>query len=206
MRRPLVALSLGAALVGCGDKDETTGPTNTLASVTVSAASSSIAVGATTQLTATGTNAAGATLTGVTFTYSSGASTIASVNATTGLVTGVAPGTATITATGTLGGVTKTGTTVITVTAAQPPLTASVTAGSSATVFTPATVEVRPGGTVTWTFGALAHNVTFRSATGAPANIPTSANTSVARTFATAGSFPYDCTIHAGMSGTVTVR
>ena len=42
--------------------------------------------------------------------------------------------------------------------------------------------------------------------TGAPDAIPgTNANTSVPRTFATAGTFEYDCHIHPGMKGTVVV-
>ena len=89
--------------------------------------------------------------------------------------------------------------------------TAAVEAPGDANVFRPAQVEVARGGTVTWSFpGPRPHNVSFTTA-GAPANIPTKpTNTnppgSESRTFATAGTFPYDCTIHPGMSGTVVVR
>jgi plastocyanin len=49
--------------------------------------------------------------------------------------------------------------------------------------------------------------VTFTtSATGTPTNISDIASTSVARTFTTAGTFAYHCTIHAGMNGTVVVH
>jgi plastocyanin len=72
--------------------------------------------------------------------------------------------------------------------------------------FTPSTLTVPSGTTVTFTFQGVAHNVTFTAATGVPADIPTTANTSVQRTFATAGTFAYHCTIHAGMSGTVVVQ
>ncbi len=72
--------------------------------------------------------------------------------------------------------------------------------------FTPATVSVAQGATVTWNFGAVPHNVTFGAAAGRPADIP-GQNTSVAvsRTFTQPGTFGYVCTLHPGMSGSVTV-
>lgn len=75
-----------------------------------------------------------------------------------------------------------------------------------ANTFNPGTLTVSKGTTVTFTFKGTAHNVTFGNTTGAPANIPNSSNTSVARTFATAGTFGYDCTLHAGMRGSVVVN
>ena len=86
------------------------------------------------------------------------------------------------------------------------PSAATVEAGGSSNTFTPAQVTVARGGTVTWTFGARVHNVTFAAATGAPQNVPNSSNVQVARTFPTAGSFPYDCTLHNGMTGSVVVQ
>ena len=70
--------------------------------------------------------------------------------------------------------------------------------------FTPNATTVVPGTTVTWTWaGAVQHNVTFDDGT---ASITQRSGT-FARTFSTAGTFPYHCTIHgAAMSGTVTVR
>ena len=86
--------------------------------------------------------------------------------------------------------------------------------GSVATVqattnlqFSPGEADITVGGSVTWQFSSTAHNVTFSgSAAGTPANIPTTASASVARTFTTAGTFAYQCTIHPGMSGTVVVH
>lgn len=69
-----------------------------VASVTVSLESSTIGVGRTTQATATTKDAGGNVLVGRSVTWSSGNTSIATVN-TTGLVTGVATGTANITAT-----------------------------------------------------------------------------------------------------------
>jgi uncharacterized protein YjdB len=84
-----------------------------VASVTVSPPTATVTVGATVQLTATTTDAAGNVLTGRTVTWTSDNTAVATVDA-TGLVTGVAAGTATITATSEG----QTGTAAITVTAA----------------------------------------------------------------------------------------
>ena len=71
--------------------------------------------------------------------------------------------------------------------------------------FVPATVDVAVGGTVTWAFGPVSHDVVFSQVAGAPANIGITVNNSVSRTFSTAGVFPYTCSLHSGMNGTVRV-
>lgn len=71
--------------------------------------------------------------------------------------------------------------------------------------FNPAALTVAPGTTVTFTFQGTTHNVTF-SGTSAPANIPNTANASVARTFPSGGVFAYTCTLHSGMNGSITVQ
>lgn len=71
-------------------------------------------------------------------------------------------------------------------------------------VFTPATTTIAEGGVVTCSFGSNQHNVLFQSV-GAPTNIPIVANASVERTFPTVGGYPYLCSLHSGMSGTVNV-
>jgi len=100
------------------------------------------------------------------------------------------------------------------------PSSASV-AATPQLAFTPGDVTIAPGGTVTWTFGDTTHSVAFdrSSTTGrdpngyytgdtdvAPGDIEPAHTTSVARTFASSGTFTYHCLIHSGMSGTVTVR
>jgi plastocyanin len=71
-------------------------------------------------------------------------------------------------------------------------------------VFDPQNIQVARNATVTWTWaaGASAHNVTFTDGTHS-SDIATGSYT---RTFATAGTFNYSCTLHAGMNGTVTVQ
>ena len=44
------------------------------------------------------------------------------------------------------------------------------------------------------------------AAQGFPADIAITQSRTVARTFGTVGSFPYDCTLHPGMSGVIDVR
>jgi plastocyanin len=89
----------------------------------------------------------------------------------------------------------------------QPSREATVRA-TPAIQFTPATVELSAGGTVTFDFGAVQHNVYFDNAPpGAPANITApSANETIARTFTTAGQYRYNCHIHPGMTGIINVH
>jgi plastocyanin len=69
--------------------------------------------------------------------------------------------------------------------------------------FTPSSTTVPRGTTVTWTWNAqVDHNVTF--ADGESSGSKSSG--SYSRTFGTAGSFGYRCTLHAGMTGTVVVQ
>ncbi len=74
--------------------------------------------------------------------------------------------------------------------------------------FTPGRINLLVGGTVTYAFGSLAHNVFFDNApTGAPDNITApSSNKSVTLTFNTKGTYDYNCHIHPGMRGTVIVQ
>jgi len=82
------------------------------------------------------------------------------------------------------------------------PTTAAVTLAGQA--FSPASVTVAVGGTVTWTNkDSMPHNVTansgaFKSATLAPGAV-------FSFTFTTPGTYAYNCTFHGGMNGTVIV-
>lgn len=85
------------------------------------------------------------------------------------------------------------------------PSTATVAMGAE--TFSPSQVTIATGGTVTWNnTSGVVHNVTFNAATGAPANVPDHGSGSNQRTFSVAGSFAYQCTLHAGMTGQVSVQ
>lgn len=72
--------------------------------------------------------------------------------------------------------------------------------------FNPTSLTIQAGGAVTWnnTSGIL-HNVTFTTS-GAPANIGDHTSGSNQRTFASAGTFNYNCTNHGGMNGSIMVQ
>ncbi|MEO7997559.1 MAG: CHRD domain-containing protein, partial [Gemmatimonadaceae bacterium] len=165
------------------------------------------APGATAQLTAEARDSKGRAVPGATgFTFTSTDQSVAVVTA-TGAMTAIAPGAGQITGAATVGGTALTGSASVSVsfpTTASGSTDAAVTATAS-NAFTPPVVNIRTGGTVTWTFEAVQHNVTFAGGGGAPANIGNTASGQVARTFGSAGSFTYDCTLHPGMQGSVVV-
>jgi plastocyanin len=71
--------------------------------------------------------------------------------------------------------------------------------------FTPATITVNAGTTVTWTNkDAIAHTVTSDNGLFNSGNI--GSNGTYSYTFPAAGSFPYHCSIHTTMKGTVVVN
>ena len=87
-----------------------------------------------------------------------------------------------------------------------PPTLAATVNATPDLVFAPVPASVLPGGTVTFAFGAVAHNVFFDPAPGAPADIPgNNSSTTVARTFPSAGTYNYSCHIHPSMRGTIVV-
>lgn len=209
MRR-LLGVGLAVVLGGCGGSGGGGGtgvPTPVFTTLSVSPTSATLAgaPGSTTQLTATPEDQNGHAMSGLgSPTWASSDESVATVDG-SGLVTSVAVGgPVTITASLTASSVTKQGTSSITVT--DIPDDANVTATTSDT-FSPGSVDIRAGGTVTWAFQSVNHTVTFDNRTSdTPDDIPSTANASVSRTFSTPGTYPYHCTIHAGMSGTVVVH
>lgn len=92
-------------------------------------------------------------------------------------------------------------------TEAEDQLTGSVVADAS--TFQPGNVVIRAGGTVEFTFGSTAHDVTFTEQPGRPENIVRVGNTIETRIFPTAGTYSYKCSLtadHGVMEGIVTVR
>ena len=89
-----------------------------------------------------------------------------------------------------------------------PPPPANTVNATASLAFSPASLTISPGETVTFAFGSVAHNVFFDAPDAAtPTDIPgNNSNKSVQRTFSTAGTYRYHCTIHPTMTGTVTVR
>ena len=195
MRR-VASLVVCAVLSACSG-DGGSGPSVRVASIFVSSPQPTIAVGDRTQLTAVALDSVGNTVS-TRFEWSSSA-TIVAIVSTSGLVTGVTAGSTNILARA--GG--ATGTLSMNVTASANLAVVTMPPGD---VFTPFQVSIPAGGTVRWEFPQRAHNVIFDRKSGAPADIQQTSNTSVARTFNTLGTFPYDCTLHPGMSGEVIVR
>ncbi len=184
----------------------TGGSTVPVATVTVSPATASVAVGATVQLTATTKDANGNVLTGRTITWSSSATGMATANS-SGLVSGVAAGSATITATSEG----KSGTATITVTAATPPPVATVTVSpASASVAVGSTVQltattkdangnVLTGRVITWSSNATA--IASVNGTGLVSGIAAGSATITATSEGKSGSSAI--TVTGGTSGTV---
>ena len=136
-------------------------------------------------------------------TFASSNDAAATVNG-SGMVTAVAIGTTTVTATMVTVDGTRTATSTITVATQSFPSAAAVTIGNN--FFNPASVDITVGGTVTWNnTSQTSHDVTFATLTAN--NIPAHTSGTNARTFNSAGTFQYQCSIHGAiMSGTVIVH
>jgi plastocyanin len=153
MTRPSLTLILPLCLalaVAC--KGDSVGPERVLTTLEVSATSAALFPEYTSQLTISAWDQFGVPMLerfdgewAHKATYFSSAPVIAEVSS-SGLVRGVAPGTAEITATLTLDGVTRTATVTATVLSEE---SATVTANQNGG-WSPSTVRVKAGGTVTW--------------------------------------------------------
>jgi len=90
----------------------------------------------------------------------------------------------------------------------QTPPPANTVNASASLAFSPSTLTVNAGDVVTFAFGSVAHNVAFDNPNAAtPTDIGgLNTNTSIQRTFTTAGTYNYHCTIHPFMTGAVVVR
>ena len=86
----------------------------------------------------------------------------------------------------------------------SPQTTSSVTIANFA--FTPASITVKKGTTVTWTNqDSTAHTVTETDGQDGPKSSELGNGQAYSFTYNTAGTFKYHCSIHPDMTGTVTV-
>ena len=184
----LIVTGTGAACGGDGGPGPAEPVLTTLEVTPATATLFTVAPGNTATLTVVAKDQNGGTMSGLgSPSFSSDNGAVASVGA-DGRIAAVAAGTSGITASLTAGGVTRTGTTTVTAQVAP----ANVTVVAPGSVFQPGTVDVSAGGTVTWTFGSVGHNVTFTTP-GAPPDIPEFQDGSASRTFPNNGIFGYQC-------------
>lgn len=140
-----------------------------------------------------------------TFAWTSSNAAVLTVGSSTSVITGVSVGNAIVTVSS--GGFSTTRRISVTNPAGggsgPAPLSAQINMPESS--FEPNAVTIGVGGVVTFVFAAIAHDVRFGSGSGV-SDIPVSTNTSITRTFNTKGAFTILCTLHAGMTGVVTVQ
>lgn len=87
-----------------------------------------------------------------------------------------------------------------------PPSGSTATVTTPGSSFSPQSVTITPGGTVTWNIAGATHNVTFGAAAPPGGDIPDTRGASVSRSFPSAGTYDYQCTRHDGMTGRVLVQ
>lgn len=211
MRFDKVALTIGtmslAACGGGGDGGGTTPPPppGPVSSVSLNRTTALVKPAESVTLTATAKDSHGTLLTGKTFTWSANPSS-GTVNLTPNgssvTVTGVAVGQATVKAT-----VDQVDSPNATVTVSNTVSnSADISVGSNGDAFTPDRADIAAGGTVTFTWAAGPHNVTWTSGPTTPANSGDKSSGTFAVTLQQAGTYDFHCTIHAGMTGSITVH
>lgn len=199
-------LAMVAAACGGGGGDGPTPPAPvTLGSIVVTPSPLALTAGQVRTLAPQALDANGAAIANAAgFTYSSGnGSIVAVVNS--GSAIGLTAGTTQITISLTLNGVTRTATVNATVVGTLPS-SADVATNDATNLFQPPLSAITRAGTINWTFSTSQHNVQFTAAQGAPPDVGSVTNTTVVRTFNTAGAFQYICSLHGGMGGTVFVQ
>ncbi len=175
-----------------------------LASLQVTPAALTLTEGETAQLSASPLDGDAKLITGLPSpSYTTNDPSVASVDQ-NGLVTGVSAGGTQVAVRLTADGVTKS--TLVAVTVTAPPQPGSNLVTTIGVTFSPSSIAIAENDSVTWRIEGAVHNVTFNGAAPTGGNIPDQpSGTAVSRTFAVAGTYPYECTIHNGMVGEVVV-
>jgi plastocyanin len=197
-----------SAIVACGgsggDGTTTPPPPQTVQSISLSRTSALIEPTETVTITATPRDGSGNPVSGKTVTWLASPSGTVTLtpNGNSVTVTGSSLGSAQVTAT--VDQVTSPAANVNVTNSI--PLTGDVSVGNGGDLFSPNQLDLKAGGTVTYTwFGT--HNVTFGNT---PATVPNSGNKNSGDTFQVtfpqAGVYSYQCTLHPGMTGSVTVH
>ena len=201
---PLMMLSL-VACGGGGDGGGTNPPpSDVVSTVSLSRSTATMRPAEAVTVTATPRNANGTAVSGKTVSWTvTQTGTIVNIapSGASVQITAAAVGTAQVTAT--VDG--KTASIAVVVTNQAFPSTADVTVSNNA--FTPDAVDVATGATVTWSWNSAGteHNVNFTGPASVSA-IPSRSTGNESRSFNTAGSYSYSCSLHSGMNGTVTVH
>ncbi len=215
LRTMLAGLTLlvGVSACGGGGTDTPVAPVTppapvagVLAKLAVNATETQLELGQGTVATAEGRDGlGGAVALGTrTVTWTSSNAAIATVKS-TGLIAAVGVGSATITATVPNGTGTASGSVALVITGiAGAPATADVAMATQ--LFIPSEIVVKIGGTVRFFFTNIEHNVIWNPRlTGSPTDILVTTSQTITRVFPTVGVYPFDCTVHPGMSGRVIV-
>ena len=198
---------VGLVLAACGGgavSPSQPNETGTLESLAVAPTSVIVVEGEAVRLTVTPLDGAGNALPGLPPALFDSSDPVVATVDTDGMVWGHTPGTTTVTASVSADGLTANATVPVTVAwAAQPGAHVVTTVGVT---FSPASITIPEGDSVTWSFAGAVHNVTFNGAAPTGGNIPDQQTGATAtRVFPAAGTYPYECTIHSGMTGDVIV-
>jgi len=205
----MIAICVSVVIGACGGGGGNDGNTNppppaAVASVSLSKTTALLQPTETTLITASPKDANGNVLSGRTVNWSVGSTNVATIapNGSSVTVTAVANGQTQVTAT--VEGIP--GTATITVTNSFP-TSGSVTVGAGGQdAFDPTQVDIASGGTVTFSWAAGPHNVTWTSPPSPVGDITDRSSGSVPVTFNSAGTYNFHCTLHAGMNGVVVVH
>lgn len=205
-----IPLLVSCALAGCGGSGGDSGgtnppPTPVLTSVALSKSTASLRPTESTTITATPKDQNGNAMSGQTVGWTiAPTSGVVSItpNGTSVTVTGTALGQATLTAT------VQQLVANATITVQNSfPSSADIAVGSGgANAFDPNAVDIAAGGTVNFNWNGVTHNVTWQAPPASVANIADRSSGTVSVTLNTAGTYNYQCTLHAGMNGTITVH